>query len=193
MCEIIRQRLDAACGNRVPLLRRIAAIALTGEIAPHLAPHHRDNQRADQRRRLVEEAGRALVEILVDHPAIMHDRPVEMILAKLLEGPGSSDQIGVATLVEVEAVFLLDMEADQRRIRDELAAILLEYRKFSLGRVLEIGGLGRIGDARHPEQRMRLENEGAGIDEPEGGTKDMKYRHNYSLHCCSTCEKQARP
>src|SRR5262249_43670109 len=100
---------------------------------PQFAADHRSHDRPDGRRDLVEEAGGALTEILVDQPPVVHADPVELVFDHFLERPGSRLLGGVEPEVEVDPVFLLDVPADEGRIRNHYA-VVVDIRDFTLGR-----------------------------------------------------------
>jgi hypothetical protein len=59
---------------------------------------------------------------LVEPAPVDHD-PVQVILEHLLGGPADAAIARTQAAIEVDAVFLLEVQADQRRIRDHGLAI----------------------------------------------------------------------
>jgi hypothetical protein len=97
--------------------------AMRMKVRAHFPAHHEADQRADQRRRAAEEVLRSALEVLVDHPPPVDHGPVEVIFEHLLHAPRHATLVCGQAPVEVEPVFLLDVQADQRGVGDDGAVI----------------------------------------------------------------------
>src|SRR5829696_7459395 len=100
---------------------RPSPCALTGA---NLAPDHGHDQRPHRRRHLFEELRWACGEIGIVDPAVADHGPIEVVLAHLLDRPSDRPPLGGQTGVEVDAVFALQMQADEARVGDDRAVVV---------------------------------------------------------------------
>ncbi len=111
------QRREA--GERTTAQFRDLVVAVTADpVAVQRLAHAFARRFGHALRRAVEEMRRSLLPVLVVQPARLQDREIEMILEHALDRPGLRALFGAQPLVEIEAVFLLDMGADEGRIAD---------------------------------------------------------------------------
>ena len=76
------------------------------------------------RRRALEELLRSALEVRIVHPAPVDQVPVEVILEHLVRGPGDAALARGQAAIEIDAVFLLEVQADVRGVGDHGAAVL---------------------------------------------------------------------
>src|SRR5579871_1065339 len=115
IAEEVRNGVDRSRSERDDFIRRVPSETMAVKRGPHLAPHRCDHERTDRRRHSVEKSYRAFAEIVVIHPPVVHDDPVELIFGHFLECPGDRFLVRIQTLIEVDVVFFLDMPADESR------------------------------------------------------------------------------
>src|SRR5688500_19367912 len=92
--------------------------AMAVQVAANPAQHETFRQRPDDGGRALEEIPGAAREIGLREPAPVDQDPVEMILEHLLGRPAHAAPTRVASAIDVDAVLLLEIQADQRRILD---------------------------------------------------------------------------
>ena len=146
------------------------------QVLTHLPAHHHLDDRSDRRRRNLEKRRGASLEIRVVEPARFNNRPIEMVLAHLLDGPSDAALLIAEALVEIELVFLLDVPPDEGRIRHD-RAVVVDVGELALGRLAEALGVLAIDKPGELQEHQRLRDEGARIDEPEGRTERIDSDH----------------
>jgi hypothetical protein len=102
-----------------------------------------------------------------------------MVLRHFLEGPGGRALFRIQTFIEVEAIFLLDVPADEGRVGQPLA-VIIHIGQLALGRLAEVT---RFRLERLPaafEQNLGLGDEGAGVGKAKRGTHSVKRDHRFS-------------
>src|SRR5262249_24929539 len=119
---------------------------------------------------------RAACEILVVDPTRLDHGPIEVVFRHLLERPADRTLFRRQAAIEVDAVSLLEMLADESGIGDA-RAIVLDVGQTSPGPLTESPAVGAEGQARHLQQSLRLGDERAGIGKPEGGTERVESDH----------------
>src|SRR5262249_16227225 len=108
-----RDRVNTLGAEFLDLGAGVAPHAVGMQILAHLAADDRHDEGTDWRRYYFEEVARSLVEIRIDRPARIDDRPVEMVLRQLLESPGDCLLLGGKPAIEVDLVFGLKMAANE--------------------------------------------------------------------------------
>ena len=127
--EEVGARIDRTRPESDDLVGRMAAHTLTMERTADLSTHHCHDQwpSHDQwpkwRWHGAEEVARSLGEIYGIHPAGVDRRPIEMVLKHLLESPADGALLRAQPAVEIDSVLLLQMPANEGRIRNDLPVI----------------------------------------------------------------------
>ncbi|MGY4423345.1 hypothetical protein ACVWY2_005794 [Bradyrhizobium sp. JR6.1] len=142
--------------------------------------------------RAVEEMRGPLGEIGVVDPARADQRPVDVMLDHALEGPGLRARLQAQRRVEIEAVFALEMGADEGRIGDRLA-VIGDERQLALGRGRRHGLLLAIVEPGHLELDLGLGHEGADFRQAEARAKAKKRNHMKLPIACGRELKLAAP
>src|SRR5215813_689437 len=190
--EEIRDRVDRPRAKSENLVGRMPAETLAVKRGPQLAADHCGHDWPDRRRDALEKPQRALAEIRLDHPSVMHADPIELVFGHLLERPSRRFLGSAEPAVEVDPVFLLDVPADEGRIRD-YDAIIFDIGDFALGRLGEACGVGAIQEVRHLQQRFDFHGERAGVRQTEGWTEIIKGDHEGDSCTASTLTCLDRP
>src|SRR5215467_690325 len=113
VAEEISDRVDRPRSERENFIGRMSSKTLATKRSAQLAADHRRHRRPDRSRDLVEEPRRAFAEILVIHPSVVHRDPIELVFSHFFECPGDRLLGIVEPLVEVDAIFFLDVPADE--------------------------------------------------------------------------------
>src|SRR5262249_15204946 len=145
--EKIRNRGDRSRAERDDLGSRVPARALAVDRALELPPDEGDHERAHRRRDLSEEIFRTLSEVYLVEPARIDERPIEIVLRHLFERPGDGALLRRQSLVEIDAVFVFQIPADERRVGN-LLAVVIDVRQLALRRLAKAGGVGSVSKAR---------------------------------------------
>jgi hypothetical protein len=106
----------------------------------------------------------------------MQDREIKVILEHPLDGPGLGLLRRAQPLVEIEAVRLLDMRADERGIADAVRTGFDEG-DLALRRLGRRGALEPVGNARHFEVNLALHHERAGVGQAECRPESVENQH----------------
>ena len=77
-----------------------------------------------------------------------------MILGHLLERPGDGALLRVEAAIEVDRVFLFEVQADEGGIRDALA-VVVDVGELALGGLGEALGVRLVGQAGQLQQQSR--------------------------------------
>src|SRR5262245_7722504 len=190
--EEIRDRVDRPRAKSENFVGRMPAETLAVKRGPQLAADHCGHDWPERRRDAVGKPQGALAEIRLDHPSVMHADPIELIFGHLLKRPSRRLLGSAEPAVEVDPVFLLDVPADEGRIRD-YDAIIFDIGDFALGRLGEAGGVGAIQEVRHLQQRFDFHGERAGVRQTEGWTEIIKGDHEGDSCTASTQTCLDRP
>lgn len=134
------------------------AHALTVERALEPTPDEGDHERAHRRRDFSEEIFRTLGEIGLVEPARIDQRPIEMVLRHLFERPSDCALLRRQPLVEIDAVFVFQMPADERRVGNRLA-VIIDVRQLALRGLAKAGRVGSVSKASHFQQHFNLGDE----------------------------------
>ena len=78
--------------------------------------------------------------------------------------------------IEIDAVLLLEMQPDQRGVRDDRAAVV-DVRQLAFRRAQEALGARLVFELRELEQHLALHDEGAGIGQPEERAERVQRDH----------------
>jgi len=124
----------------------------------------------------VEEMRRPLGEIVRIDPARADQSPIDMVLDHALECPGLRAFALAKARVEIEAVFLLDMRADEGRIGDA-PPFIVDIGQLPLGRCRRHRPLFAIGKPGHPELDLGLGHERADFRQAEACAKTVEGDH----------------
>src|SRR5882724_9900420 len=100
--------------------------------------------------RAIEEMRRTLSPILVVDPAHLQDCEIKVVFEHALDRPGLRALLRAQTLVEIEAVFALDMGADEGRIAKAMRADPYEG-DLALGCRIGRRAFESVGHTRHLE------------------------------------------
>ena len=103
-------------------------------------------------------------------------REIEVIFAYPLNGPGNRLLLDAQAGVEIEAVFFLEMEADQRGVRD-LHSVVLNVRAEPMWAFERISLHFAIWHPGKPEQHHGLDHEGARIRRAEKRSEFVERDH----------------
>ena len=126
--------------------------------------------------RLKKFAGPAF-EVGVVHPAPVDHHPVEVILEHLLRRPGDAALARRESAIEVDAVFLLEVQPDERGVRDD-GAVVIDERQLALRRAQKPLVFVLVFQLRKLEQHLRLHHEGTGIGQSEGRAEGVQRDHS---------------
>ena len=124
--------IEIAGGKHFDLGSAVASKALAAQRAPHASADAIDDDGANECGCSVKEATRPPIEVCVIHPARVDDGPVEMIFAHLLERPAEAALLWGQLLVEVDAIPLFEVKADERTVADD-RAVVVDVGKLALG------------------------------------------------------------
>jgi len=113
VAEEIRNRVDRSRSECENFIGRVPSKTLAMKRTAQLAADHRRHDRPNRSRDLIKEPDRAFAEILVIHPSVVHRDPIELVFSRFFECPGDRLLGIVEPLVEVDAVFFLDVPADE--------------------------------------------------------------------------------
>lgn len=160
--EEVGDGVEVPHGELGDLVLRVAADPVALDVTAHLPAHDIADQRAERRRRAVEEPARAGIEILIDQPPAVQQREIEVLLAHLRERPGDGPLRRRQLGVEIDAIAALQVEADEGRIRDDDAAVV-DVRQLALRRLAETGAVGAVRHPSHLQQHLGLGHERAGV------------------------------
>jgi hypothetical protein len=163
----IRNRVDRSRTEREDLGSCVPAHALSVERALELSPDEGDHEWANRRRDFSEEIFRTLGEVDVIDPARIDERPIEVVLRHLFECPSDGALLRQQSLVEIHAVFVFQMPADERRVGNPFA-VIIDVRQLALWRPAEPGGVGSVSKAGRFQQHFSLGDERARVRQTEG-------------------------
>ena len=131
---------------------------------------------AQMLRRPVEEMRRPLGKIVAIDPARADQRPIDMVLDHPLERPGLRARLQAERGVEIEAVFALDMRANEGGIGDALG-VIDDIGQLPLGRGRRLGLFLAIGEAGHLQLDLGLGHKGADFRQAEAGAEAIEGNH----------------
>ena len=158
----------------------VTADALAMQDLAKLASNHGDHEWAQRGWNLAEEFGRTVVEIGVVHPSGMDQRPIGLILSHLFECPGGGALLGAESAIEIEIVCLLDVPANEGRVRNAFA-VVIDVRQLALGSFAESVGLRPIGQPGHLQEDFDFRHEWARIRQPERRPEGVERHHDRDL------------
>src|ERR1700723_59596 len=101
-------------------------------------------------RRRIEEMRGSLGKIFRIDPARAYQGPIDMVFDHAFERPGLRTLLQTKRRIEIEAVFALNMRANEGGIGDTLC-LVVDIGQLSLGRGRRPGLLLAIGKTRHLE------------------------------------------
>src|SRR5262249_4063876 len=126
-------------------------------------------------------------EIGIIERARIDERPIEMVLRHLFERPSDGALLRRQSLVEIDAIFVFQVPADERRVGN-LLAVIIDVRQLALRGPAKAGGVGSISKAGYFQQHFNLGDERARIGQTEGGPKWVECDHRSLLGRYSVCE-----
>src|SRR5260370_42229649 len=128
----------------------------------------------------IEKMCRPLGEILRIGPTGTHQRPIEMMLDHPLKGPGLRALQRIQAAIEIEAVFSLNVGADEGRVRD-LLAFVIDVRQLSIWRSGRERLLLAVGETGHLELDLGLGHERADFRQAETSAEAVENDHRKLL------------
>jgi len=106
----------------------------------------------------------------------MQQRKIEMIFQNALDRPGSRLLLRRQAGVEIRAMPVFEVAANEGGIGDHRAVVVDEWN-LALGRLRRRAAFAAVGEAGHLELDLGLHDEGAGIGQSEGRSKAEKRDH----------------
>jgi hypothetical protein len=103
-----------------------------------------------------------------------------MVLRHLFERPSDGALLRRQSLVEIDAVFVFQMPADERRV-GYLLAVIVDVRQLALRGLAKAGGVGSVSKASHFQQHFNLGYERARVRQTEGGPECVERNHRSLL------------
>ena len=122
--EIVGRRVDRPRSECDNFVRRVSADALSVQGSAKAPSNYCDEERPHRRGDRAKEGRRPFGEIGVVHPAGMDHSPIEMFFEHFVEGPSDCALLGRKPAVEIDFVFLLQVPADEGRVRNGLAIVV---------------------------------------------------------------------
>src|SRR5262249_46754747 len=115
-------------------------------------------------------------EIGLIEPARIHERPIKTVLRHLFERPSDGALLRRQSLVEIYAVFVFQMPANERRVGNPLA-VIFDVRQLALRSAAKAGSVGSVSKARHFQQHLNLGDERARVRQTEGRPECVEGDH----------------